>query len=185
MNAARTFFLPLVWLAFAAPVATHANDCPAILDHDFRKLHSSETINLCREFGGKPLLVVNTASHCGFTPQFKGLESLHREYRDKGLVVIGFPSDDFRQEADSEDETAEVCYVNYGVTFTMTAPISVRGSQAHPLFRELAGQSDAPNWNFNKYLILPDGQTARHYGSRVKPLDSELERDIAQALQAE
>ena len=104
------------------------------------------------------LLVVNTASHCGFTGQFKGLEALYKKYR-------------------------EVCYINYGVTFTMLAPSAVRGSDANPLFRQLAQKTgNAPSWNFNKYLIAPDGQSVKHYGSRVKPTGSSLEQDIVQLL---
>jgi glutathione peroxidase len=90
----------------AAVPATRAADCPAFLDHDFKKLHSTHGINLCKEFAGRPLLIVNTASHCGYTPQFKGLEALHRKYQARGLVVVGFPSDDFNQEAESEAKTA-------------------------------------------------------------------------------
>lgn len=159
-----------------------AEECPEFLDHDFRKLHSSETINLCQQFAGKPLLIVNTASHCGFTPQFKGLESLHRKYEDRGLVVLGFPSNDFRQEADNEEKTAQVCYINYGVTFTMMAPISVTGTDVHPLFRELASQSSQPNWNFNKYLVSPSGKVVEHFDTGTTPESSPVIRSIESLL---
>jgi glutathione peroxidase len=173
--------LMLAALAVTAP-ARAAADCPAFLDREFGRLHSSQKINLCEAYAGKPLLIVNTASHCGFTPQFKGLEALHRAYRDRGLVIIGFPSDDFDQEAKDQAETAEVCYVNYGVTFTMLAPSAVTGAQANPVFRELARQSTAPKWNFNKYLVRPDGTVARHFGSSVQPDAPELAREIEQLL---
>jgi glutathione peroxidase len=127
----RWLNLPLaVGVLLLAGGAVSAHACPAFLDHEFQKLHSAERVNLCKAFGGKPLLIVNTASHCGYTPQFKGLEALHEKYRDRGLVVIGFPSDDFQQEAKDEAETAQVCFMNYGVTFTMLSPLPVKGATA-------------------------------------------------------
>ena len=118
-----------------------AADCPAYLDRELPRLRSSETINICKAHAGQPLLIVNTASHCGYTPQFSGLQALHEKYRDRGLVVIGFPSNSFRQEAQDEAETAEICYINYGVKFTMLAESPVTGPQANPVFRELARQA--------------------------------------------
>jgi len=169
-------------LCCVAPV--RAADCPAWLDHDFQKLHSTETVNLCKLSAGKPLLIVNTASHCGFTPQFKGLEALHEKYRDLGLVVVGFPSNDFFQESKDQAETAAICYINYGVKFTMLAPTAVRGRDANPVFRELGKQTDAPSWNFNKYLVSPTGKVIAHYESDVTPESKTLNRAIESLLQA-
>jgi glutathione peroxidase len=156
--------------------------CPSFLNHDFKKLHSSESINICKAYAGKPLLLVNTASHCGYTPQFKGLEEIHEKYRGRGLVVIGFPSDDFNQEAHDQAETAQVCYVNYGVTFTMLAPLPVTGDAANVVFKELARQSSAPTWNFNKYLLSADGKVARYFDSSTPPDSPEFESAIEELL---
>lgn len=173
--------LCLAALLTANPAA-QAAACPAFLNHDFKKLHSSQSINLCTAFAGRPLLIVNTASHCGFTPQFKGLEALYQKYQARGLVVIGFPSDDFKQEAKDEAETADICYLNYGVTFPMLAPSAVTGRDANPVFQELGRRSSAPGWNFNKYLVSSDGKVTRHFDSRVKPESAELQQAIEQLL---
>ena len=159
-----------------------AAGCPEYLDHSMRKLHSREEVNLCQLQDGRPMLIINTASHCGYTPQFKGLEALHQQYRDDGLVVVGFASDDFRQEAKDEEKAAEVCYVNYGVTFTMIAPSHVKGDQANPVFRELAEQARAPGWNFNKYLVDGSGKVVQHFGSNTKPDSKVLTAAIESVL---
>lgn len=187
----RTFaFALLALLALvAAPravdialAADTAAACPAWQDQEFRKLHSRDSVNLCEAFAGKPLLVVNTASHCGFTPQFEGLEAVHRKYKDRGLAVVGFASDDFDQEANDEAEAAETCFVNFGVTFTMIAPQHVKGPQANPVFRELARQTTEPKWNFNKYLVSADGKTVRHFDSKVAPDSPEFAAAIESLL---
>ena len=156
--------------------------CPDYLDHSMRKLHSKEDVNFCQAFGNKPMLIVNTASHCGYTPQFKGLEALYNKYREKGLVVVGFASDDFRQEARDEASAAEVCYVNYGVTFTMIAPSHVKGAEANPVFQALNSQSQPPGWNFNKYLVDSSGKVVQHFGSNTKPDSKVLEEAIESVL---
>ncbi len=159
-------------------------DCPAYLDHDLRKLHSNDMVNLCQVSGGKPVLIVNTASHCGYTPQFKQLELLYKKYHEQGLEVVGFASDDFRQEANDEEQAAEVCYVNYGVTFTMLAPSHVRGDEANPVFRELAQQTQAPGWNFNKYLVDRSGKVVMHFDSNTAPDSPVLTQAIESVLKA-
>jgi glutathione peroxidase len=156
--------------------------CPEYLDHSMRKLHSKENVNLCEVQAGKPMLVINTASHCGYTPQFKGLEALYQQYRDRGLTLVGFASDDFRQEAKDEAKAAEVCYVNYGVTFTMIAPSHVKGPNANPIFSELAEQTQAPSWNFNKYLVDGSGKVVEHFGSNTSPDSKVLQAAIESVL---
>jgi len=171
-------------LALAMPVAPAlASECPVVLQHELPKLRSKDSVDLCQTFQGKALVVVNTASHCGFTPQFKGLEALYQRYKDDGLEVLGVPSDDFFQESDEEAETAEVCYVNYGVTFTMTQTQAVRGRDATPLFRELAEQAgQAPRWNFYKYVVDRQGRVVAHFSSKVKPDDPRLIAAVEKAL---
>lgn len=171
--------LPLLSLALTAFADA---ECPAWLDGDQRLLRSEDSLNLCERYAGQPMLIVNTASYCGYTKQFGGLETLYQDYKDQGLVVLGFPSDDFWQEADDEQTTAEVCYANYGVTFPMFAPVSVRGGDAHPLFVGLAEQGGgAPRWNFYKYLIDRDGQVVGRFSSKVTPESAEL-RDAIEGV---
>lgn len=157
-------------------------DCPEYLQGEYRQLHSTKDIDLCKLTEGKPVLVVNTASHCGYTKQFKGLEALSQKYRDKGLVVVGFASDDFNQEAKDEAEAATICYENFGVTFTMFAPTHVRGDEANPLFKSLAEATSAPKWNFNKYLLDKEGRIVQHFGSSTKPEDKALTGAIEKLL---
>jgi glutathione peroxidase len=156
--------------------------CPDYLDHSMRKLHSKQEVNFCELQAGKPMLVINTASHCGYTGQFKGLEALHQKYADQGLVVVGFASNDFNQEAKDEASAAEVCYVNYGVTFTMIAPSHVRGDNANPVFAALGQQAGAPRWNFNKYLVDSDGRVTQQFDSNTRPDDKALQAAIESLL---
>jgi len=172
-------FAVLVWTLGALPALA---DCPDYLDHSMRKLHSKEEVNFCQEFGNKPMLIVNTASHCGYTPQFKGLEALYNKYGEKGLVVVGFASDDFRQAARDEASAAEVCYINYGVTFTMIAPSHVKGAEANPVFQALNSRSQPPGWNFNKYLVDASGKVVRHFDSNTSPNSKVLEEAIESVL---
>ncbi|UZD67467.1 MULTISPECIES: glutathione peroxidase [Marinobacter] len=165
---------------FASPAV--AESCPSFLDHEQRRLHSDETVNLCDIAAGKPLLVVNTASYCGYTGQFEGLEKLHQRYADDGLVVVGFASDDFQQEADSEEEAADICFKNFGVTFTMIAPGPVTGPDANPVFRAINQQSEPPRWNFTKYVLDAEGSVVKSFPSRVTPDDAELIEAVESVL---
>lgn len=164
----------LLLFLVAVSVQAWADQCPAFLDHDQRKLHSRDSVNLCDLAAGKPMLVVNTASRCGYTGQFEGLEALHKQYQSRGLVVVGFASDDFRQEASTEAEAAKVCFVNFGVTFTMIAPGPVTGGNANPVFQELNRQSQPPRWNFTKYVLNSNGQVTASFPSQVRPNDPQL-----------
>ncbi|HXJ03408.1 MAG TPA: glutathione peroxidase [Micropepsaceae bacterium] len=138
------------------------------------------------QFAGHPVLVVNTASQCGLTPQYKGLEALWQKYRDRGLVVLGVPSNDFgAQEPGSEAEIKNFCSTNYKVTFPMTSKYPVIGAQAHPLYKWVVGQAGeaaAPRWNFHKYLIGPKGELAGTFASKTAPDDAALTGAIETAL---
>lgn len=174
------FVTLILAVTLAAPVT--AGSCPAFLDHELRRLHSSDTVNLCELSADKPMLVVNTASRCGYTGQFEGLEALHQRYQKQGLVVVGFASNDFRQEAGSEEEVANVCFKNFGVTFTMIAPSAVTGAEANPVFRNINTQSQPPRWNFTKYLIDREGQVVKVFPSRVQPNDRQLVEAVESVL---
>jgi glutathione peroxidase len=170
----------ILMMGLIAKSATAA--CPDYLLGEYRKLHSNEKVTLCQLTENKTLLVVNTASHCGFTSQFKGLEALHRAYKDKGLVIIGFASDDFNQEDKDEGKAAGICFVNFGVTFTMLAPTHVRGDEANSLFKYLSREGGAPKWNFNKFLLDKEGKLIQHFGSMTEPDSDKLKKAIEQAL---
>lgn len=159
-----------------------ASACHPLLNHQFKRLQDEATQDLC-QYSGKVVLVVNTASYCGFTPQYEGLEKLYARYRDRGLVVLGFPSNDFEQETGDEKQIADLCYNTYGVKFPMFSKTSVKGSNANPLYQALAKQSNPPRWNFHKYLIGRDGRLIADYPSKVKPDDRDLTSAIERALQ--
>lgn len=156
--------------------------CPALLNHQFNRLQDEAPQNLCK-FSGQVLLVVNTASYCGFTKQYEGLEKLHAKYNPKGLVVLGFPSNDFAQEPGGAKEIADLCFNTYGVNFPMFSKTPVSGANANPLHASLARLSGtAPKWNFHKYLIDRKGNLVANYPSRVTPDDPKLVGDIEKAL---
>jgi glutathione peroxidase len=168
---------PLV-AAGQAPVA-----CPALLKQNFKRLQDEAPQDLC-QYAGKVVLVVNTASYCGFTKQYEGLEKLYAKYNPRGLVVLGFPSNDFgNQEPGNAKEIAELCYNTYGVKFPMFAKTPVTGANANPLHAALAKQTGKePKWNFTKYLIGRDGKVVEYFPSKVTPEDPQLVGKIEQAL---
>ncbi len=163
-------------------VSVYAADCPSLLDHKFNRLQDDAPQNLC-QYSGKVALVINTASYCGYTAQYEGLEKLYAKYKDKGLVVLGFPSNDFSQEPGNNKEIADFCYNTYGVKFPMFAKSSVKGKDMNPLFSALSKASGkSPGWNFHKYLIDKEGKLVANYGSSVSPDDKNLVAAIEKAL---
>jgi glutathione peroxidase len=160
-----------------------AASCPALLHQTFKRLQDDTPQDLC-QYAGKVVLVVNTASYCGFTKQYDGLEKLYAKYGSRGLVVLGFPSNDFgRQEPGSSKEIADFCYNTYGVKFPMFAKSSVVGANVNPLFANLAKLTGKePKWNFTKYLIDRNGKVIEHFPSKVTPEDRQLVGRIEQAL---
>jgi len=147
--------------------------CPALLDHRFKTVQGKE-VDLC-EYADRPILVVNTASRCGFTPQFTKLQEMYQQYQSKGLVVLGFPSNDFRQELATNKEVGEFCLVNYGVTFPMMELSAVKGGNANLLFKDLAKATGTePGWNFHKYLIAPGGKDVYSFATRTEPDAAEV-----------
>jgi glutathione peroxidase len=137
------------------------------------------------EFRGKVVLIVNTATKCGLAPQFRELEELHQKYKDKGLVVIGFPSDQFKQEPETNETMVKACLINFGVTFLISEKISVNGKDTHPLFvylkKELPGAlGSSIKWNFTKFLVSKEGVPYKRYSPTTKPV--EIEGDIINLL---
>lgn len=175
--------LLLVAVLLVSPLSAQAVCQQPILDKTERRLVGGEE-NLCQAYGGQVVLVVNTASKCGFTPQYEALEALYQDRKQKGFVVLGFPSDQFLgQEFDDEQEIATFCKVNYGVTFPLFRKSDVKGKNANPLFKELSeATGKQPSWNFNKYLIGRDGRVIAHFGSKVKPDSAEITQAVDAAL---
>ena len=176
---AALLVLPLQ-AAEAGPPADTA--CPASLRYTFPRLQDEKPQSLC-QYSGKVALVVNTASYCGFTSQYEGLEALYAKYREQGLVVLGFPSNDFAQEKGSNKDIADFCENTFGVKFPMFGKSSVRGANANPLFRQLALKTGRqPLWNFHKYLIGRDGTIVASYTTLTDPTDKILLGDIQKQL---
>jgi len=157
--------------------------CPTVLNHTFNRLQTGKPESLC-QYRGKVVLIVNTATFCGYTHQYEGLEALYRKYKDRGLVVVGFPSNDFGgQEPGTNDEIAEFCRLTYGVEFPMFEKSSVTSIRTNPLYAELLARTgQSPQWNFHKYLVDRDGYRVTSFGSRVEPDDRELIAPVEKLL---
>lgn len=181
----RRDLLSAAALLALAPAAARASTCPALLQHTLPRLQDEAPQPLC-QYAGRVLLIVNTASQCGFTPQYEGLEALHSKYAARGLVVMGFPSNDFgQQEPGDAKQIGQTCFNLYGVRFPMFGKIAVKGAAAHPLYVQLAQASgQAPGWNFHKYLVDRQGRVAASFESKVEPLDRRITAPIETLLAA-
>ncbi|MDB5931083.1 MAG: glutathione peroxidase [Polaromonas sp.] len=182
------FFVPLLMSllagtgTWAAGAAAAPPACPALLQQNVLRLQDEKPQSLC-QYTGKVVVVVNTASFCGFTPQYKGLEALHARYQSRGLVVLGFPSNDFSQESGSNKDIAAFCENTFGVKFPMFTKTSVSGKDASPLFRQLAEQTGTtPRWNFYKYIIGRDGKATAAFNSMAAPESAKFVAEIEKQL---
>jgi len=180
------YLLALLFLLIAMPfakAAPAADSCSALLSHTFPRLQDEAPQSLC-QYQGKVILVVNTASFCGFTSQYEGLEKLYAKYKDRGLVVLGFPSNDFgQQEPGSNKDIADFCKNTYDVKFPMFAKSSVSGSNPNPLFKMLIAKTGTtPKWNFYKYLIDRNGNVVDSFGSMTKPTSTSITSEIEKLL---
>ncbi len=176
--------LVVVFAGFFSAAALAAG--APVLDLDYRPLAGKAPINLNRTYGGKVLMVVNTASKCGYTPQYEGLEALNQRFGSRGFSVLGFPSNDFQgQEPGSEKQIQEFCTLTYGVKFPMFEKVHVLGAQATPLYQRLTQATGvAPGWNFHKYLIGRDGRVVAQFPSKIKPDDPSVLAAIERELNA-
>ena len=187
-------FLIVFWLSltgtFAQSVAAtsnEANRCPATLNHVVNTLDGKQQVNLCQRYLGKVVLIVNTASKCGYTPQYDGLEKLYDKYKTQGLVVLGFPSNDFgAQEPGNAEQIKTFCKLTYGVKFPMFEKTHAAQADASPIYQTLGKLAGIyPQWNFHKYLLDRDGRLVANYESRIKPLGGDIEKKILSLLDTE
>ena len=172
----------LLLMLLSSPV--RGEECPASLDFHVRTLNGEQQVHLCSAYRDKVVLIVNTASKCAFTPQYEGLEKMYATYREQGLVVLGFPSNDFaHQEPGKEAEIQKFCRLTYGVQFPMFAKSRVRKPNADPLYRYLGeAAGEYPQWNFHKYLLDREGRLVASYASAVSPEAPRLVARIEQLL---
>jgi len=170
--------LALVLLALPSPADAA---CPPLLDHQYRTLQGGD-VNLC-DYADRPILVVNTASKCGYTPQFEKLEGMYKKYKDKGLMVVGFPSNDFKQELLTNKEIGDFCRLTYSINFPMIEKSAVTGPGADPFYKQLAeATGQPPRWNFHKYLIMPGATQVYSFNTKVEPDSAEIMGKITPAL---
>jgi len=177
-------FMLLALIGGLAMSNTAAATCAPALDFEVRRLAGDESVRLCDAYQGKVVLMVNTASKCGFTGQYEGLEALYDKYRDRGLVVLGFPSNDFgNQEPGTEAQIQEFCRLTYSVQFPMFEKIHVKKGKADPLYQYLAQQTGVyPKWNFYKYLIDRDGKVVDYFSSITSPESKKMVQAIERLL---
>ncbi len=180
--------MPRILLALCLLAASFtAQACSDLLNVEFRPLAGEGKVDLCKTYGGKVLLIVNTASKCGYTPQYDALEKLHAKYSSRGFAVLGFPSNDFAgQEPGTEAEIREFCTLTYGVRFPMFEKVQVKEGAANPFYARLASASGGryPSWNFYKYLVDRNGNVVADFASKVKPDDKELVAKIEALIDA-
>ena len=189
----RSFLLKLLFISAAlnvglfslsanATTTTADAACPTLLQQNVLRLQDEKPQSLC-QYAGKVVVVVNTASFCGFTSQYEGLEALHTKYKDRGLVVLGFPSNDFSQETGSNKQIADFCENTFGVKFPMFTKTSVSGKDASPLFKQLSAKTGtAPKWNFYKYVISRNGQNVESFNSMADPKSKSFIKEIEKQL---
>jgi len=192
MNRLRTGTLALMMIALLSAVSesqAQNEEAGVAPIYNIEVTHMAGEPVTLSGYRGKVMLIVNTASKCGFTGQYEGLQALHEAYKDSGLVVLGFPANNFlRQEPGSNEEIQSFCKLNYGVTFPMFEKISVKGRDQHALYRYLTSKESNPEfggnigWNFNKFLISRDGQIIGRFGSRTKPRDAKVIGALEEAL---
>ena len=169
----KLFSTAIMLLSFTV-MDVSANQCPKALDFEIKRLGEDKVENLC-QYKGKVILVVNTASKCGFTPQYEGLEKLYSEKKEQGFVVLGFPSHDFYQEPAPEQDIKDFCNLTYNVKFPMFTKVNVRGEKAHPFYKNLAAETNSsPKWNFWKYLINKEGEVVKSYSMVTSPDGNKL-----------
>jgi len=184
MTLRRGLFNSLSLFVLSIAATSAYPECPPALDYHKRPLTEEQPVHLCDVLRGKVVLVVNTASQCAYTPQYDGLEKLYARYRERGLVVAGFPSIDFAgQEPGTEKQIQEFCRLTYAVQFPMFEKMRVTGASADPFYKNLAASTgEQPRWNFHKYLLDRDGQVVASFPSQVTPDDKRLVNRIEELL---